>query len=119
MILVDTSVWIDHLHRADSTLVELLQQGEVVTHPCVTGELACGSLSQRNTFLAELKCLPTVPEAGFEECLFLVETHRLYGQGLSWTDVQILASALLSGVPVWTHDRTLRQTAVALGIGFS
>ncbi len=119
MILVDTSVWIDHLHRADPTLMRLLDTDEVVTHLCVIGELACGSLAQRNVILTQLRSLPVVLEAGFEECLYLVESHRLYGQGLSWTDVQILVSARLSGAQVWTRDRILRKTATDLGVGYS
>ena len=118
MILVDTSVWIDHLHTADSALVDLLEAGEVVTHPCVIGELVCGSLAQRDVVLTQLRSLPVVPEAGFEECLYLVESRRLYGLGLSWTDVQILASARLSGTRVWTRDRMLRKAALDLKISF-
>lgn len=118
MILVDTSIWIDHLHKADTTLVDLLEAGEVVTHSCVIGEMACGSLSHRDRFLAQLRCLPMSSEAGSEECLFLVETHHLFGKGLSWTDVQILASALLSGAKIWTHDKPLRHVALTLGASF-
>jgi predicted nucleic acid-binding protein len=118
MVLVDSSVWIDHLHREDDRLVELLEAGEVRTHPCVLGELACGSINRRERFLTQLFRLPRLPEARFEQVMALIEKRRLWGKGLTWVDAQVLASALLSGAWLWTRDKRLHQAAVKCGVGF-
>ncbi len=116
MILVDTSVWIDHLRQGVPLLSDLLSVGEVATHPFVMGELACGNLANRKEIIGLFSALPTVKIATHAETLFLTEKHRLHGRGLGWIDMHLLASALLSRTPLWTRDRKLLANAKLLGI---
>jgi predicted nucleic acid-binding protein len=111
LVLVDTSVWIDHLHRSDPELVALLWETRVVTHSAVLGELACGSIPNRQEFLALWLALPRVGSVSFEEAMALLENRKLWGRGLGWTDVQLLASTLVSGSMLWTRDRLLLHAA--------
>lgn len=112
MILVDTSVWIDHLHMSDPTLTDLLEDGQVCMHPMVQGELALGSMRRRRHFLDLLSKLPSVPLASHEEVLRLIDARRLHGKGLALVDAHLLASALITpGVLLWTRDRRLREAA--------
>jgi len=117
MILVDTSVWVDHLRQNVPLLGDLLEAGEVTIHPFIIGELACGNLANRATILALLAALPQVKIATHTEVLHLTETHKLYGRGLGWVDVHLLSAALLSRVPLWTRDRKLQAAGKTLGIG--
>jgi len=119
MTLVDTSVWVDHLRRGNSRLVRLLQGDEVLTHPFVVGELACGSLARRDETLTLFGTLPKSPVADDEEVLGLLEARRLYGRGLGWIDVHLLASAILGGCPIWTLDKSLADAAQAVGVADS
>ncbi len=116
-VLVDTSIWVDHLHRGEPRLQKLLSSGQVASHPFVIGELACGNLSNRNEILRLLSELPSVTLATNEEAMHLIETHKLGGKGLGWIDVHLLASALLSRIPLWTGDRKLAAIAASLGAG--
>lgn len=116
MVLVDTSVWIDHLRKADAELSRLLNAGRVLVHPCVIGELACGNLRGRTGFLALLSRLPHSRVANDHEALELIELRRLAGRGIGWVDVHLLASSLLTACDLWTRDRALRQAAVDLGM---
>ncbi len=111
MILVDTSVWVDHFRRGNSALVASLEAGEVTTHPFVIGELACGQLRARGRILAMLAGLPTVPALSHDEVLHFLEARKLSGRGLGWLDVHLLAAAALSGIALWTLDRRLGQAA--------
>lgn len=111
MTLVDTSVWVDHLRAGDAPLIALLEQGEVLIHPIVLGELACLRLSQRATVLELLAQLPRAVEATDDDVRGLIERHALMGRGLGWTDAHLLASALLSDAGLLTHDRTLARIA--------
>ena len=115
-VLVDTSVWIDHLHRTDPELVVLLRETLVVMHPAVLGELACGTLPNRQELLSLWLALPRVAPVSFEEALALLENRMLWGRGLGWTDIHLLASALVSRTMLWTRDNLLRQTADQLFI---
>jgi predicted nucleic acid-binding protein len=115
-MLVDTSVWINHFRRSDHDLEYLLDEGLVVTHPFVIGELACGSLAKRGQVLDLLNALPTVLVATADEVHALVDKHRLFGAGLGWIDAHLLASAKLSHQPLWTADRRLRSAAVKVGL---
>lgn len=117
MILVDTSVWIDHLRKGDRELAGLLNEGVVLCHPFVIGELACGNLKNRAEILSLLAALPTSPVASHEEGLHLVADRKLAGKGLGWIDVHLLASALLSKCTLWTKDKALESVAGALKIG--
>jgi predicted nucleic acid-binding protein len=117
MILVDTSVWIDHLHRTESDLVELLDEAKVCVHPMILGELALGSLQDRTAVLSLLTDLPAVPSATHSEVLQLIESHALYGTGLSLVDVHLLAALLVSSnAKLWTLDRRLQSAARRLHV---
>lgn len=119
MILVDTSVWIDHLHRRIPRLAEALEQAEVLAHPFVIGELACGELRERRQFLDLLSDLPPATVATDDEALRLIERHRLTGKGIGYIDVHLLASVLLTDdTKLWTSDKRLASIAVQLGIAF-
>ncbi|MDX2018046.1 MAG: type II toxin-antitoxin system VapC family toxin [Planctomycetota bacterium] len=116
MILADTSIWIDHFRKADTRLSELLVAHSVAVHPVVIGEIACGNLAQRSRVLALLRSLPHVDGQPDAEVLALIEEQALFGRGLGWGDVSILAGALKSGVAIWSRDRALSSAAQALGI---
>jgi len=109
--LVDTSVWLDHFRTNSPTLRQLLDEDLVVCHPLVIGELACGNLKHRSEVLESLAVLPTTPTVEYQELSTFIETHKLFGQGLGWIDVHLLASTLLQQVTLWTHDQPLRQAA--------
>jgi predicted nucleic acid-binding protein len=111
VILVDTSVWVDHLRKAEEELQNLLDGGVVVSHPFVIGELACGNLKNRDEILSLLAALPKAEVASDEEVLQLVAERKLYGKGLGWVDMHLLAAALLSQCPLWTRDKTLAAVA--------
>jgi predicted nucleic acid-binding protein len=113
-VLVDTSVWIDHLHRTDPELVALLRETLVVIHPAVLGELACGAIPNRQEFLALWSSLPRVASVSFEDAMTLLENRMLWGRGLGWTDIHLLASTLVCRTMLWTRDRLLRHTAAQL-----
>lgn len=115
-VLVDTSVWIDHLHRTDPELVALLREMLVVMHPAVLGELACGTIPNRREFLSLWLALPRVADVSFEEALALLENRMLWGRGLGWTDIHLLAATLVCRTMLWTRDRLLRDAAEELRI---
>ena len=117
MILVDTSIWIDHLHRSEAALSALLNDSQVCTHPMIIGELAIGSLKDRKTILALLADLPSTEQATHAEVLPFVELHTLYGIGLSLVDAHLLTALRLSSRDrLWTRDRPLRLAADKLGV---
>jgi hypothetical protein len=117
MILVDTSVWIDHLRDGDATLAELLNGSQVLMHPFILGELACGNLRNRDEVLALLKDLPRAAVATDEEVLFFIERHALMGRGIGYVDAHLLAAAALGNATrLWTRDRRLRTQADALAL---
>ena len=116
MILVDTSVWVDHFRTGNRKLAGLLDEEQVLTHPLVIGELACGSLRNRAEVLALLEALPEAEMAEHREVLEFVEHERLYGHGIGWVDVHLLAAARLVGAALWTLDRPLLKVASALAI---
>lgn len=117
-VLVDTSVWIDFLSAGDAEMGELLARKAVDMHPFVIGELACGNLTDRKRFLEEIGGLSRALPAQDNEVLAFVEAHRLYGSGLGWTDVHLLASALISGDRLWTREEALGKAAERLRIAF-
>ncbi len=118
MILVDTSVWIDHLHRAEPRLVQALLDSEVGSHPGVIGELALGSLKHRAEVLGHLRNLPALAEVEPDEVLWMIDRHALFGRGLAWVDVNLLASVLVTpGWAVWTRDKRLIAAATEMGVG--
>lgn len=117
MILVDTSVWIDHLRAGNHPLARLLDNGRVLAHPFVIGELALGAMRQRKTILAALSDLPRAEMATDAEVLGLIDAEALYGRGIGYVDVHLLASVrLTAGAELWTRDNRLRRVADELGL---
>ena len=114
MILVDTSVWVQHLRSGSARLQALLSDDQVLCHPFVLGELACGNLQKRQEILALLAALPAARMAEHREVLHLLDSAHLYGRGLGWVDLHLLASALISRCALWTLDRPLQRAAAAL-----
>jgi predicted nucleic acid-binding protein len=118
-MLADTSVWVDHLRRGDARLVELLESASVLMHPFIVGEIACGSLADRQTVLELMQDLPSAVVAEFDEVLSFVEHHRMSGKGIGYVDVHLLSAvALTKGATLWTRDKRLRTAAQALGCAF-
>lgn len=118
MILVDTSIWVDHLRSGQPQLTAALQQSAVLMHPWVIGELACGNLRDRSRVLELLQGLPAARVASPAEVLRLIEQHQFMGRGIGFVDAQLLASAKLTHCRLWTQDRRLADLAQALGMGF-
>lgn len=119
MILADTSVWVDHLCAGDAELAALLNGSQVLMHPCVLGELACGNLRNRTEVLALLKDLPRAAVATDEEVLFFIERHALMGRGIGYVDAHLLAAVTLGGgARLWTRDKRLRTVADALALAY-
>jgi len=117
MILVDTSVWVDHFRRGDARLVDALNDAQVLTHPFVIGELACGNLERRATVLGLLRDLPRCTPASNDEVLFFIERQALMGQGIGYVDAHLLAAARLNtGTQLWTRDKRLSALADRLGL---
>jgi len=111
-VLVDTSVWIDHLRHGDATLASALEEGNVLTHPCVIGELACGNLRRRWEILRLLGELPQAPVASNAEVLEFIERRHLMGRGIGFVDAHLLASVTLAGsARLLTTDRRLAEVA--------
>lgn len=120
MILVDTSVWIDHLRSGEPALVIALEGGQVLMHPFVLGELACGNLKNRGEVLRLLGDLPAAPTATEPEVLDFIERRALMGRGTGYIDVHMLASTVLAGdARLWTRDQRLAAAADELELAFS
>lgn len=118
MVLVDTSVWISHLREGNPQLVELLNNGDVVCHPFVIGELACGNMKNRNEILSLLHSLPGAETAEHDEVLRFIEHNRLMGTGPGIIDVHLLTSAILSDIFLWTMDNSLKRAASQLNVEY-
>lgn len=116
MVLVDTSVWVAHLRQGAIGLEALLNEGRVVCHPLVIGELACGNLERRSEILVHLQALPQANPAEHGEVMQFITNSSLMGKGLGYIDMHLLASALLTRVPLWTLDQKLHEVAVKLGL---
>ncbi|UCV17529.1 type II toxin-antitoxin system VapC family toxin [Ferribacterium limneticum] len=117
MILVDTSIWIDHLRQRDERLSKLLNQGQVLAHPFVIGELALGSLQNRTAILGALQDLPQATVATEGEVLSFIEQNALYGIGIGYIDAHLLAAVRLSpGATLWTRDKRLLAAGTGLGL---
>jgi predicted nucleic acid-binding protein len=120
MILVDTSVWVDHLQRGDTALSELLTASRVLAHPFVIGELALGSLRQRDMILGTLQDLPHARVATDNEVLHFIGDQTLYGIGIGYVDAHLLAAVRLTpGASLWTRDKRLLDASMRLGIAAS
>jgi predicted nucleic acid-binding protein len=116
MTLADTSVWVDHLRRGNRRLAQLLLDGEVLCHPFVIGELSCGFLTKRGEILSLLETLPALVVTNHDEVLRMVDSNRLYGRGLGWIDMHLLASAVLARSSIWTLDKSLAGAARTMGV---
>jgi hypothetical protein len=114
MILVDTSVWVEHLRSGTIGLEALLMDGQVVCHPFIIGELACGNLKNRGEILTLLQNLPMAASAEDDEVLQFIHDHQLMGKGLGYIDIHLLMSSLLSRIPLWTLDKRLHEAAQSL-----
>lgn len=119
MILVDTSVWVDHLRSGEPRLAAQLEAGQVCVHDFVIGELACGSLRARASVLGLLAAMPRAGRAEEDEVLALIEGRQLMGRGIGYVDAHLLASALIAHARLWSRDRRLAVIAAELGIAFS
>jgi predicted nucleic acid-binding protein len=120
LILVDTSVWVDHLRKVDPVLIDLLEQQVVLVHPFVIGELACGNIRNRSEILDLMQRLPVAPRATDDEVLTLIHRHRLMAKGIGLIDVHLLASsALATETSLWTRDKQLAAIANRMGLGFT
>ena len=116
MVLVDTSVWINHFRVTDRKLSELLECEEVLVHPFVIGELACGNLRNRKSIVSLLYALPSAPRADDDEILFFIERHRIMGRGVGLIEAHLLASCQLAKCSLWTADKKLQAVAKAVKI---
>ena len=117
MVLVDSSIWIDHLRLADERLISLLDRSAVLSHPFVTGELALGSLRQRAIVIVALRKLPQAVVARDDEVLTLIEQRQLFGLGLGYVDAHLLASVMLTpDARLWSRDRRLHEIADRFGL---
>jgi hypothetical protein len=117
VILVDTSVWVEHLRSGNALLADELGAGRVLAHPFVIGELACGTLGNRREVIGLLGRLPAVPTATHAEALDFLERRALMGRGIGFIDVHLLASvALAAPARLWTRDRRLATVAAELNL---
>ena len=119
MVLVDTSIWIDHFRYNNDQLVELLNGGKVFCHPFIIGELACGNIKNRKEIISYLEALPQSFQVEHVEVMIFIEKNQMMGKGLGYIDMTILASSLVTGIPLWTLDKRLNSIANKLNISFS
>ncbi len=118
MILVDTSIWVNHLRQGSRRLEKLLMDAKVMCHPFIIGELACGNLKNRKGIISLLQSLPMTATIDFDEFLFFLDKNQLMGRGIGFVDVHLLASAKMAGVTLWTADKRLGSAAAQLGLAF-
>ncbi len=120
MILVDTAVWIDHINASVSELLNRLDSGQVLTHPMVIGEIACGTIRNRAEILSYLWALPMIEEVDHETVLQEIETNRLMGRGIRFIDAHLLAAVIINrDASLWTRDRRLNRIAEEMGLSFT
>ena len=118
-VLVDTNIWIEFLQQPLPELGELIAEERVVTHPCVIGEVLVGNVQQRPAIRQFLLSLPLAVGADFTEVLAMIESRNLFGRGLQWNDVLLLAAAKLTSAHLWTCDKRLAEAAEEFGIGWT
>jgi predicted nucleic acid-binding protein len=116
IILADTSVWVDHLRKGNDHFSAYLREGQIVCHPYIIGELACGNIKNRAEILSMLSALPSIQVAEHDEVMYLISEHKLHGKGIGWVDAHLLASALLAPCRIWTMNKTLHEVAELLRI---
>ncbi len=118
-ILADTSIWVEHLREPDPRMARLIAAGDLLLHPGVCGELAVGNLPARPVTLAALRNHAHLHEVPAADALAFIERHRLYGRGLGWVDVQLLAAVEAAGHRLWTLDKRLETAAQSLGLAWT
>jgi len=118
MVLVDTSVWVAHLRAGENGLIGLLNNSQVLIHPFIIGELACGNLKNRAEILSLLQSLTVATVAEHTEVMQFIEDHQLMSRGIGYVDVHLLTSVMLNGVSIWTFDKKLKAAAAQFGINF-
>ena len=118
MVLVDTSVWVAHLRIGNIGLETLLNDGQVVCHSLIIGELACGNLKNRHEILSLLQSLPMAAQVDHEEVIKFIDNHQLMGKGLGYIDMNLLASAIITHIPLWTLDERLKDVSSTLGVKY-
>ncbi len=119
MVLIDTNLWVDFMHQPIPIMQDLLRNERVAMHPCIIGELFVGSIKHRSMMYEFITDLLKIEEADFEDAILLLESKKLWGKGLQWNDILLLASAKLSGIQLWTRDKRLALAAEELGVGWS
>ena len=120
MIIADTSVWIEHLRKTDTQLVQLLDKSLVLTHPFIIGELACGNLHNRLQILTLLKNIPSAKEASHQEVLYFIEHNQLMGCGIGYIDAHLLTStALTNDTKIWTYNKRLENLSNEIGLSIT
>jgi predicted nucleic acid-binding protein len=118
MVLVDSSVWIAHFRVRQPVLVDLLTDGQVLMHPFICGELACGNLKNRASLLSDLNALPQAHRVSDADAMHLLDIRTLWARGLGWVDVHLLAAALVSNCRFWTQDKRLHRAASEMALSY-
>jgi predicted nucleic acid-binding protein len=118
MVIVDTSLWVTYLREGNHHLEELLLNGEVLCHPFIVGELACGNIKNRTEFLTLLHSLVMAPTVALHKLLYFIEKNTLMGKGIGFVDAHLLASAKLTEAPLWTSDKKLKSAAIDLKVAY-
>lgn len=118
MVLIDTSVWVSFLREGNVELGNLLNDGEVICHPFIIGELACGNLKNREEILTLLKLLPQINMVDHGDALYFIDSNYAMGKGLGYIDIHLAASSLISGIPIWTLDKNLERFTKGLKINY-
>lgn len=116
MILADTAIWIAHWRDFNDALADLVDQAQVICHPIVIGELACGQFPRRKHVLSIMRSLPQIMQADHDEVCALIENHRLMGTGIGYADAHLLASCVLGDDQLWTLDQRLQEAAKRLRV---
>ena len=118
MVIVDTSIWVDHLRTGNKHLEKLLLNAKVISHEFIIGELACGILKNRSEILTLLQALPHAPTIDHQEFLHFIDMHQLMGRGIGLVDIYLLGSAQLANVSIWTADSRLKAAAKSLNLQY-
>ena len=116
MVLVDTSVWIDHFHKTNLNLSNLLEEGFVFVHPFIIGELACGNIKNRKEIFRLLQSLPQIKVTEHDEIIYFIENNKLYGKGLGYIDIHLLASCKIDNAKLYSRDKKLITVAKELHV---
>jgi predicted nucleic acid-binding protein len=116
MILVDTSVWADHIRQKNDRMSTLLKDGQILIHPYVVGELALGNLHNRAVYLASFESFPPAIIARDDEFMAMIDAHQLHGTGIAYIDAHLLASSRLSFAKLWTNNKRLQLVAERFGL---